>query len=111
MHLPRGTSREMYLCPADPDVCQEGVLHRRQGPGVVDAGPMDAERIVSCSQSLHVELRWLNGRYRVCWYSGDAGLQMAVFCASGTHVPKRTLRAGSRKPPFSARPDLNLNTP
>ncbi len=37
--------------------------------------------------------------------------QMAVFCASGTHVPERTLRAGSRKPPFSTRPDLNLNTP
>ena len=36
---------------------------------------------------------------------------MAVFCASGTHVPKRTLRAGSRKPPFSPRPNLNLNTP
>ena len=48
---------------------------------------------------------------RMCWYSGDAGLQMAVFSASGTHVPKRTLRAGSRKPPFSARPDLNPITP
>ena len=31
--------------------------------------------------------------------------------ANSPHVPERTLRAGSRKPPFSARPDLNLNTP
>src|SRR4051794_10438942 len=34
---------------------------------------------------------------------------MAAFCASGTHVPERTLRSGSRNPPFSARPNLNLN--
>ena len=36
---------------------------------------------------------------------------MAVFCASGAHVPKRTLRSGSRNPPFAGRPDANLNTP
>ncbi|CAH2403223.1 hypothetical protein MES4922_300307 [Mesorhizobium ventifaucium] len=44
-------------------------------------------------------------------YSGDAGLRTAVSCASGTQAPKRTLRSGSRSPPFSARPDLNLDTP
>jgi len=33
------------------------------------------------------------------FYSGL--LQTAVFCASGTHVPSRTLRSGSRNPPFS----------
>ena len=38
------------------------------------------------------------------WFGG-------AFCASGTHVAERTLLAGSRNPPFSARPDLNLNTP
>jgi hypothetical protein len=36
---------------------------------------------------------------------------MAALFASGAHVPERTLRSGSRNPPFSARPDLNLNTP
>jgi hypothetical protein len=36
---------------------------------------------------------------------------MAVFCASVAHVPERTLRYGSRNPPFSARHDLNLNRP
>jgi len=30
------------------------------------------------------------------------GLQTALFCASGAHVLKSTLRAGSQKPPFSA---------
>src|SRR5688572_21708943 len=33
---------------------------------------------------------------------------MAAFCASGAHVPKSTLRSGSRNPSFSTRPDLNL---
>ena len=32
---------------------------------------------------------------------------MAVFCASGAHVPKSTLRSGSRKPPFSNSADLD----
>ena len=36
---------------------------------------------------------------------------MAVFSASGAHVPKSTLRSGSRNPPFSARPDLNHKPP
>src|SRR5262245_44504103 len=45
---------------------------------------------------------------------------MAAFCACGTHVPERTLRSGSRNPPFwSLRahlrfrrgPNLNLNRP
>src|SRR5262245_5280728 len=48
---------------------------------------------------------------RVCRYSRHGGLQTAVFCASVAHVPGRTLRYGSRNPPFSARHDLNLNRP
>jgi len=43
-------------------------------------------------------------------HSPDAGLQMPVFCASGAHVPKRTLRSGTRKPTFSAPPELNGDT-
>jgi hypothetical protein len=30
---------------------------------------------------------------------------------AAAHVPKCTLRSGSRNPPLSARPDLNLDTP
>ena len=29
-------------------------------------------------------------------YPGGAGLQTAVLCASGAHVPERTFRSGSR---------------
>src|SRR5690606_4698464 len=39
--------------------------------------------------------------------SDEAGLQTAGFCASGAHVPKSTLRSGSRIQTFSARPDRN----
>jgi hypothetical protein len=28
--------------------------------------------------------------FRVCWDSGQGGLQMAFFCASGAHVLKYT---------------------
>ncbi|RVA59142.1 hypothetical protein EN933_00015 [Mesorhizobium sp. M7A.F.Ca.US.001.01.1.1] len=36
---------------------------------------------------------------------------MAASCRFRCSRTKSTLRSGSRNPPFSARPDLNLNTP
>jgi len=33
--------------------------------------------------------------------SAEAGLQMAAFCASGTHVPERTLRRAKANHPIS----------
>ena len=54
-----------------------------------------------------VFLNWLIRLYR---HSPDAGLQMPVFCASGAHVPKRTLRSGAQEPTFSPLPELNVDT-
>ena len=40
--------------------------------------------------------------------SGEAGLQTAIYCASGAQVLEGTLRSGSRRSRLSPRPALNL---
>ena len=35
--------REVELYPTDPNVLQESILHRGQGPSVVEAGPIASE--------------------------------------------------------------------